>query len=85
MFPNDANKQWLIEYLSQILGVPPQEIDTQRTFAEYGLESGMAMGLTADFESRLKVELSLDVLFEHPTIDALAGFVQANYDSLPKA
>jgi acyl carrier protein len=78
-------RQWLINYLSGLLRVSPSEIDTAFTFREHGIESGMSLGLVADFEKWLEVELPLDVLFEHPTIDALACYVHQNYDSFCRA
>jgi acyl carrier protein len=75
----DAIKSWLINYLSGLLGVPEPEIDTQTSFTIYGLESGMTMGFVGDFETWLKVELPLEILFEYPTIDALAKHIHENY------
>jgi acyl carrier protein len=84
MKTQDATEQWLKEYLSQLVGIDRHEIDPQRTFAEYGLESGAMMGLTADLEQWLNAELSTGVLFEHPTIAALAAHVHDNYESFAK-
>jgi acyl carrier protein len=84
MLTQQAIEQWLIDYLAGILSVAREQIDPQRTFADYGLESGTMMGLTADLEQWLHAELSTAVLFEYPTIEALARHVQTSYDSLAK-
>jgi len=84
MLTEEIIKNWLVQYLSQLVGVTPEQINPQTTFSEYGLESGILMGFTADLEKWLNVELSIDVLFEYPTVDALARHVHAGLESLAK-
>jgi acyl carrier protein len=69
-------KQWLIKYLSDLLKIHPGEIDTSATFDEYGLESGLSMGLLAEFERWMGSELPLKILEQAPSIDNLAAYVR---------
>ena len=85
MFTQETIKNWLINYLAQLTEVPAREIDTKATFSEYGLESGIAMGLVGDFEKWLNVELPIDVLFDHPSVEALTIYVSQHFDSFAKS
>ena len=63
---------WLISYLSQLLEIEPNEIDTHASFNEYGLDSSAAVILTGDLQEWLKSDLEPTLLFDYPTIAALA-------------
>jgi acyl carrier protein len=75
MVTETSAKEWLIKYLSDLLKIHPGEIDTSATFDEYGLESGVSMGLLAEFEQWMRSELPLGILEQSPSIDYLAAYV----------
>ncbi|MDJ0508248.1 MAG: acyl carrier protein [Crocosphaera sp.] len=73
---NDHNYEdieaWLISYLSKLLEIEPNELDPQVSFNEYGLDSSAAVILTGDLQEWLKNDLDPTLLFDYPTIAALA-------------
>jgi acyl carrier protein len=74
--PNEAEiRAWLISYLSDLLEIDPSEIDTKDPLASYGLDSSGAVGMVADLGSWLDLRLDPEVLYSHPTIDALTRYL----------
>jgi acyl carrier protein len=71
----EAIADWVIGELSERLGVDPEEIDPRRPFAFYGLDSAEAVILAGELEEWLGCTLSATLLWEYPTIEALAGYL----------
>jgi phthiocerol/phenolphthiocerol synthesis type-I polyketide synthase A len=59
--------------LARELRMPDTELDLNRPFAELGLNSVMAMSVRRETEKFVGIELSATMLWNHPTIAALAG------------
>jgi len=57
------------------LRVPEAELDTDRPFAELGLNSLMAMAIRYEAEQFVGIELSVTMLFNHPTVASLSGYL----------
>lgn len=75
MKTTESVRQWLVSYLAEIFTIQPTEVDTSVTFTEWGLESGIAMGLVGELEQWIGFELPLDILMQYPTIDSLSEYV----------
>jgi phthiocerol/phenolphthiocerol synthesis type-I polyketide synthase A len=58
--------------LASELQMPEAEFDLDRPFAEFGLNSVMAMTVRRDTEQFVGIELSATMLFNYPTVVALA-------------
>jgi acyl carrier protein len=67
-----AIRDWCVQYLARTLDLPGQTIDTEMTFAQMGLDSANSVFLIVELEDWLELELTPDLLFEHPTIGELA-------------
>jgi len=67
-----AIRSWCVEYLARTLDLPGQTIDEGMTFARMGLDSANSVFLIVELEDWLGLELTPDLLFEHPTINELA-------------
>jgi acyl carrier protein len=63
---------WLVEQLSRQLKVPPREIDPVRRLEEYGLDSLEAISLTGEIEILLGRPVDPTILWDHPSIRAVA-------------
>ncbi|HEX7322136.1 MAG TPA: acyl carrier protein, partial [Mycobacterium sp.] len=61
--------------LAHELRMPAAELDLDRPFAELGLNSVMAMSVRRDTEQLVGIELSATMLWNHPTITALAAYL----------
>ena len=67
-------QNWLVNYLSDLLGIPDQDIDLNLNWQCYGLDSVVAIGLVADLNEQLGYELPPEILIDYPTITALADY-----------
>ena len=57
------------------LRLPETDLDTDRPFAELGLNSLMAMAIRREAEQFVGIELSAIMLFNHPTVASLAAYL----------
>ncbi|HJY52163.1 MAG TPA: acyl carrier protein [Stellaceae bacterium] len=67
-----AIRDWCVEYLARTLDLPDYTVDPEMTFARLGLDSANSVFLIVELEDWLGLELTPDLLFEHPTIGELA-------------
>jgi acyl carrier protein len=66
---------WLVQWLVERAGVPPDQIDADRPYAEYGLDSLTAVELSQDIEDSLEVQLSPTVAWHYPTLSTMAVYL----------
>lgn len=69
---SDQIREWLTIQMAEVLEVDPEKIDNHTPFAEYGLSSRDAIMVVGDMEEWLDKELSPTLIWEYPTIAALA-------------
>ena len=69
-------RAWLVERLAEQLRVDPRSIDVRAPFAQLGLDSARIVGLSGELEARLGRRLDPTLLYEHPTIEALARYLE---------
>lgn len=67
--------EWLRVRLARQLELDPDEIDTQKDFADCGLSSVEAVNLSGDLENFLGCRLPPTLLWDYPTIEALARYL----------
>ncbi|MDH7486314.1 MAG: beta-ketoacyl synthase N-terminal-like domain-containing protein [Anaerolineae bacterium] len=65
-------QDWLVTHLAEELGVAPEEIDVRQPFESFGLSSREAVLLSGELEEWLGRRLQPTLLWEYPTIEALA-------------
>ena len=63
---------WLITKVSAALSLDPNQIDVRETFSSFGLDSRTAVSLSGDLERWLGRRLPPTLVWDYPTIDALA-------------
>jgi acyl carrier protein len=68
----EAIQAWLIKRVSAALSLNPDEIDVRETFASFGLDSRTAVSLSGDLERWLGRRLPPTLVWDYPTIEALA-------------
>jgi acyl transferase domain-containing protein/acyl carrier protein len=71
----DQIEAWLIGHLAERLDVAIDSIDPREPFASYGLCSREAVVLSGELEEWLERTLSPTLLWDYPTIQALARFL----------
>jgi thioester reductase-like protein len=62
----------LTEVVASYVEVPADAISSDTPLSEYGLDSVYALAVTVDIEEQLGISLDPTMLWDHPTIDALA-------------
>jgi acyl-CoA synthetase (AMP-forming)/AMP-acid ligase II/acyl carrier protein len=63
---------WLVSRLSRESGLGPEEVDLGQPFASFGVDSARALLLVGDLETWLGRRLPPIVLWNYPTVEALA-------------
>lgn len=71
---------WVTEFLARDLGVSAASIDIGASFDTFGLDSAVAIEMTGDLERWLGIAVDPMLLYDHPTIDALARHLSARFD-----
>ncbi|QKW06573.1 acyl carrier protein [Streptomyces sp. NA04227] len=71
----ESLKEWLADYLAMHIEVPRDEIDTQKTFESYGLDSRVAVQVSGALEKVVERRLSPGLLYEYQSIDELSGYL----------
>ena len=61
-------REWIKNYLAELLEVEPAEIDENYDFEKFGLNSSAAVSLVGDLEEWLALELSPSLFFEFNNI-----------------
>ncbi|MGD1861538.1 MAG: AMP-binding protein [Leptolyngbyaceae cyanobacterium] len=76
-------ERWLMQWLAQQLQLTVAEMDTDKAFADYGVDSVMAVELAQDLEALLELQQPLDVTvaWNFPTIAALAAHLATYADA----
>ena len=76
-------EKWLVEKLSELLGVAPDEIDVREPFASYGMGSTEAVSLSGELGDWLGQKVPADLAYEFPTIETLARHLSGSTDESP--
>ena len=66
-------QDWFLPKLANALGLPIEEIELDASFAEYGLDSSVALGLTGELSDWLQAPLEATTLWDYPNIKTLAA------------
>nr|VFK67790.1 MAG: Acyl-CoA synthetase (AMP-forming)/AMP-acid ligase II [Candidatus Kentron sp. UNK]VFK73118.1 MAG: Acyl-CoA synthetase (AMP-forming)/AMP-acid ligase II [Candidatus Kentron sp. UNK] len=64
-------RDWLIAKIAQLADIPQQQIETNRLFTHYGLDSTSAIGLSGELSGWLGQTLPATIAYENPSIDSL--------------
>lgn len=69
----------LLESLTQTLKLPPHEVDVQRAFSDYGIDSILGVSFVKGVGQRLGITLNTTVLFDHTNVEALTRHVVTRF------
>lgn len=72
---------WLIERVAFYVEREPSDIDPTKHLAMYGMDSLYALGLAGDVEDEYGIDLDAAVVWDHPTIEAIAAYVAKTHPS----
>ena len=68
-------QKWIVDELVKITGMKKEEIKTDVKFEHLGIDSMSMAELAEGIENKIDVELPVDLLWEHPTIESVAGAI----------
>lgn len=68
-------QNWMSEWLVVRAGVPPTDVDLEKPFADYGLDSLTAVEMSGEIEDWSGIELTPIVAWNHPTVSRLSVFI----------
>jgi acyl carrier protein len=68
----DAIQTWIVDWLGRKLRLDVNQIEVSRSFADYGIDSVMAVDLSFELGEWLQQSLDATILWNFPTIAALA-------------
>jgi acyl carrier protein len=66
---------WLVGRVAFYVDLPARSIDSAVPLAELGIDSVSAVGLCGEIEDRWDLEVDPTLVFDYPTIAAIAAFV----------
>ncbi|QDV60921.1 AMP-binding protein [Crateriforma conspicua] len=70
-----AIEAWLVEWLTVRAGVRPDDIELDKPFAEYGLDSMTAVEMSGEIEDWSGIELTPVLALNHPTVSRLSVYL----------
>jgi len=68
-------RDWCIAYLQRTIDNPSISVGPDANFAELGLDSATSAYFIVELEEWLGAELRPELVFEYPTVAALAHFI----------
>lgn len=68
-------EKWLISKLAEALNLDPEAIDPEESFAQYGLDSSVALELTGELSTWLECELEPTLFWEYTNIESLTEYL----------
>ena len=71
----EAIADWIVSHLASYLNVSPDEIDINESFADYGLDSSVAVSTTGALSEWLGYELEPTLFWEYPNIKDVAMYL----------
>ena len=72
-----AIRQWLVNRIAEIAQVPQDQVDVDRPFAEFGLDSLQLFEISGDLEKFLGQKVSEIVAWDYPTVAKLSRYLSA--------
>jgi acyl carrier protein len=71
----ESIEDWLIRWIAKELGLPTGEIETSKSLLNYSLSSVTAMMLVGDLEEWLGLTLPPTLVWDYPSIAAIADYL----------
>lgn len=65
-------ESWLVNSISELLNIDPNQIDPTVSLETYGLDSSTAVILSGDLQDWLGFPLDPTIFFDYPTIEQIS-------------
>ena len=73
-------EEWLAREIAQVIDVPESEVERHRNILELGVGSRTVVRLSGRLQKWLGIKLPPTILFEYPTVEALAAHLSGEGD-----
>jgi len=70
---------WLIKQIASTTGLLHQQIDISEPFSSYGIDSVVAVALSAELANWLGQDIDPTITWDYPTVKMLARHLAANF------
>nr|WP_223263514.1 polyketide synthase Pks13 [Rhodococcus sp. MTM3W5.2] len=77
-------REWLRNWVAEATGQPVDQISDDRPMEEFGLSSRDAVALSGEIEELVGITLNATVVYQHPTIAALATLIIEGEPEVPE-
>jgi len=74
-------QEWLVTQISAIAQIQPEDVDVDRPFAEFGMDSMQLFQLSGDLQKFLGREVSEIVAWDYPTIAQLSRHLTSEVEA----
>lgn len=81
----DDIRAWMVVLVALALESSPQTIRSDVLFSKLGVDSVSVVSIVGQLEAWLRVEIDATVAWDYPTIDALASYLEGQYQALAPA
>jgi hypothetical protein len=71
----DEIREWLMDYLADKVGISPDEVESDRSFASYGLEADDLGAWTSAIEEYFEEKLEVEAIRPRSTIATLTRYL----------
>ena len=72
-------QEWLVTHIAAVAQITPEEVDIDRPFAEFGMDSMQLFQLSGDLQKFLGHEVSEIVAWDYPTIAQLSQHLASTF------
>jgi acyl carrier protein len=76
-------REWLVSRIAATARIQPEEVDTDRPFAEFGMDSMQLFELSGDLQKFLGYKISEIIAWDYPTIEKLAQYLSSPECHIP--
>lgn len=73
--PTTTIQDWLVERVADYTDRARHQVDPSIPLAELGMDSVSAVSLCGEIEDRWNLEIDPTLVFDYPTIAAIAGYL----------
>jgi acyl carrier protein len=70
-------REWLVARIAKVAQIQPEEVELERPFAEFGMDSMQLFELSGDLQKFLGHKVSEIVAWDYPTIAKLSEYLSS--------
>jgi acyl carrier protein len=78
-----AVRDWLVSHIAAVARIQPEEVEIDRPFAEFGMDSMQLFQLSGELEKFLGYKVSEIIAWDYPTIAKLSRYLSAPESETP--